>query len=450
MDPTQIFSARLRISQTQILLAAFILLEALFWRLRRFGNLETYVVETIATGLAAGVIYFLATYGLEHTREGRLAFWLVLAAGILFRATLWPLAPTLSNDLYRYRFDGIVQLAGENPYLATPDDARLRGVRNLNDSNEMRMPGQEIPTIYPPLAELVFRTAARFLPGPVAFKLPMEAADVLTMILLAAWLRSTGGRAYQLVIYAWNPLVVIEFAASGHSDALALVALVGAFVIIKSRPTLSTLLLACAALLKSFPIMLFPLWLWKQGWPKSRRAWASGFASAALAAVCTWPYRAALHQIPVTMAYFESRWQDNNASLYTILKFLTHSHAVAAGIGVGVAIGLALWTAIRGVNPARAAFWIFGAILLFSPNAYSWYFTWVIPFLCFYSNAAWLLLTVLQFLSYQVLIDYSASGRWHFDPRYVALTYAPFYALLLWQALRSRSHGSPAGNKLKS
>ncbi|HEY4742336.1 MAG TPA: glycosyltransferase 87 family protein [Candidatus Acidoferrales bacterium] len=445
MVPTENFPARLRISQTQILLAALILLEALFWRLRRFGNLETFVVETIATGLAAGVIYFIAIYGLEHTREGRWAFWLVLAAGILFRATLWPLAPTLSNDLYRYRFDGLVQLAGENPYLTTPDDARLRGLRNPTDLNETRMPGQEIPTIYPPLAELVFRMAARFLPGAVAFKLPMEAADVLTMILLAAWLRSTGGRAYQLAIYAWNPLVIIEFAASGHSDALALVALVGAFVIIKSKPMLSTMLLACAALLKSFPIMLFPLWLWRQGWPKSRRAWASGFASAALAAVCTWPYRAALHQIPVTMAYFESRWQDNNASLYTILKFFTHSHAVAAGIGVGVAIGLALWTAIRGVDPARAAFWIFGAILLFSPNAYSWYFTWVIPFLCFYPNAAWLLLTVLQFLSYQVLIDYSASGRWHFDPRYVALTYAPFYALLLCRALRSRGHGSPLG-----
>jgi hypothetical protein len=37
-----------------------------------------------------------------------------------------------------------------------------------------------------------------------------------------------------------------------------------------------------------------------------------------------------------------------------------------------------------------------------------------------------------------VLIEYSASGRWHFDPRYVALTYAPFYALLLWQAYRDR------------
>jgi alpha-1,6-mannosyltransferase len=440
MAPTENLPARLRISQTQILFTGFILLEALFWRLRRFGNLETFVVETIATGLAAGVIYFIALYGLEHTRESRGAFWLVLAAAILFRATLWPLAPTLSNDLYRYRWDGRAQLAGENPYLATPDDARLRDLRDPSNSNDMRMPAQEIPTIYPPLAELVFRTAARFLPRPVAFKLPMEAADVLTMILLAVWLRAAGGRAYQLAIYAWNPLVVVEFAGSAHSDALTLVALVGAFVIIKSRPTLSTLLLACAALLKSFPIMLFPLWLWRQGWPKSRRSWASAFAAGAIAAVCTWPYRAALHQIPVTMVYFESRWQDNNASLYSILKLLTHSHSVAAGIGMGVAIALALWAAIRGVEPVRAAFLIFGAILLFAPNAYSWYFTWVIPFLCFYPNTAWLLLTVLQFLSYQVLIDYSASGHWHFDPRYVALTYAPFYALLLWQAYRNRVH----------
>jgi alpha-1,6-mannosyltransferase len=438
MAPTENFPVRLRISQTQILFAGFILLEALFWRLRRFGNLETFVVETIAIGLAAGAIYFIALYGLEHTRERRGAFWLVLAAAILFRATLWPLAPTLSNDLYRYRWDGRAQLTGENPYLATPNDARLRGLRDPANSNDMRMPAQEIPTIYPPLAELVFRTAARFLPRPVAFKLPMEAADVLTMILLAVWLRAAGGRAYQLAIYAWNPLVVVEFADSAHSDALALAALVGAFVIIKSRPTLSTLLLACAALLKSFPIMLFPLWLWRQGWPKSRRSWASAFAAAAIAAVCTWPYRAALRQVPVTMAYFESRWQDNNASLYSILKLLTHSHAIAAGTGVAVASVLALWAAIRGAEPARAAFWIFGAILLFAPNAYSWYFTWVIPFLCFYPNTAWLLLTVLQFLSYQVLIDYSASGHWHFDPRCVALTYAPFYALLLWHASRNR------------
>ena len=435
MPPLGNSAARPGISQTVILLSGFVLLEALFWRVHRLGDLEVYVVEMIATGLAAGVVYFISIWGLEHTRESRGAFWLILAAAILFRATLWPLAPTLSNDLYRYQWDGRTQLAGENPYLAAPHNARLRGLLDRNNSNELRMPAQEIPTIYPPLAELVFRASARFLHGPVAFKLPMEAADILVMILLALSLRSAGGRAYQLAIYAWNPLVVIEFAASGHSDALALAALMGALVIINSRRTVSTLLLACAALLKSFPILLFPLWLWRQEWPKSARAWANGFAAVALAVVCTWPYRAALHQIPATMAYFESRWQDNNASLYSVLKFLTHSHALAAGIGVAASVAIAFWAAIRKIEPARAAIWIFGTVLLFVPNAYPWYFTWIIPFLCFRPNAAWLLLTVLQFLSYHVLIDYSALGKWHFDPHYVALTYAPFFALLAWQAL---------------
>jgi len=445
MPPIENFFKRLKISQVQVLLAGFVLLQALFWHLRRLGNLETFVVETIATGLAAGVIYFLAIYGIEHARESRAAFWLIIAAAILFRATLWPLAPTLSNDLYRYRWDGRAQLAGENPYLATPNDPRLQRLRDSSNFNEMRMPAQETPSIYPPLAELVFRAAARYLRSPVAFKLPMEAADVLTVILLAVWLRRTGGRAYQLAIYAWNPLVIVEFAGSGHSDALALVALVAAFVIINSRPMLSTLLLACAALLKSFPILLFPLWLWKQGWPRSPRAWASGFAAAALAAACTWPYRTALRQIPATMAYFESRWQDNNASLYSVLKILTHSHTFAASAGVVVAAGLAFLTAARRIEPARAALWIFGAVLLFAPNAYSWYFTWIIPFLCIYPSAAWMLLTVLQFLSYHVLIDYSALGTWHFDGRYVALTYVPFYAMLAWEALKKKRQLLEAG-----
>ena len=44
----------------------------------------------------------------------------------------------------------------------------------------------------------------------------------------------------------------------------------------------------------------------------------------------------------------------------------------------------------------------------------------------------WLMLTILQFLSHEVLIGYQATGAWHFRPLFLALTYAPFYAWLLW------------------
>jgi len=425
-------------AQTAILLAGFLALEAMFAWLHHLRNLEFFVVETIAVGLLGGVVYLLVIFGLEHTPESRNSVWLLLVVGIIFRVTLWPLVPTLSNDLYRYRWDGNAQLHGLNPYLAQPEDPALAPLWNTSDPYESRMPATDMPTIYPPLAEQVFKYSARYLPATVAFKLPMELCDIVVMILLAVWLRAEGGRAYQLAIYAWSPLVIVEFAASGHSDALALAALVAAFVIIKSRRTVSTLLLAAATLLKSFPILLFPLWLRRNGWPRSARAWFEGAAAAAFALICAWPYRAALHQIPITMATFEANWQDNNASLYTLLKIFSDSHEFAAGIGVGVTVGLAIWTALRKIEPTRAAFLILGAVLIFSPNAYPWYFTWIIPFLCFNFNPAWLLLTILQFLSYRVLIEYQDYGIFNFDPRYLALTYIPFYAVLVWQVARRK------------
>ena len=92
----------------------------------------------------------------------------------------------------------------------------------------------------------------------------------------------------------------------------------------------------------------------------------------------------------------------------------------------------------RKIDPPLAALWIFGTVLLFSPNAYSWYFTWTIPFLCFYPSAAWMLLTVLQFLSYHVLLRYLALGDFHFDPHMVALTYVPFFGMLVWEMFKRR------------
>ncbi len=403
--------------------------------MRRLGNLKLHVVETIALALAAGAIYLVVLYALERLPESGTAFWLILAGALLFRLTLAPLEPSLSTDIYRYRWEGRVQQAGWNPYIVRPDDPRLAPLR---DAYWSEMPGRDIPSVYPPVAELISRLTWRVLPGPVGFKLPFLLADLLVVGILAGWIRSTGGRSFHLAIYAWNPLVVVEFAASGHNDALALAGLVAAIVIIRRNAAVSTLLLTAAALAKAFPVVLVPAWLRRTGWRNA--VWA-----AALAAVCAWPFRSAWlgsahHKWPGildTLAYYESRWQNNNASLYGLIAWFSGSTDLAAGLGVGVVAGLAVWAAARRMDVVRAAYLLIGAILMLAPNGYSWYFTWIVPLLCFFPNPAWLLLTVLQFLSYNVLIDYQVSGRWHFDPVLQWLTYAPFYALLLWQALRS-------------
>jgi hypothetical protein len=157
------------------------------------------------------------------------------------------------------------------------------------------------------------------------------------------------------------------------------------------------------------------------------------------------------------LAYYESRWQNYHASLYAVLAWFSGSHDVAVGVGLGAVAGLAIWVAFAyplrswplvADDAARAAYLLVGAILMLAPNGYSWYFTWIVPLVSFFplrgSRTAWLLLTVLQFLSYNVLIDFEATGRWHFGAFYQWLTYAPFYALLLAQALVGKRFLAPA------
>jgi hypothetical protein len=427
-------------------------LALLYGILHAWGDLRPYIPETIAVCLAAGVVYLVALYALERTPNHAWAFWLILAGALLFRLQLFPLEPALSDDVLRYRWEGRIQAAGWNPYAVRPDDPRLAGLR---DEHHASVPGRDIPSIYPPLLELVYGVTYRLLPEVpgmatlILFKLPYLVADLFLVGLLAGWVRSTGGGNALVALYSWNPLVVVEFAASGHHDALASASVVAAcLMILRGRGTVSTLLLTAAALLKFFPAVLFPLWLRRMNWPRAPWSWINIGLGAALAAACVWPYRGAWRIVLESLAYYESRWQMNNASLYALLVWLSGSRDVAAGVGVGVVAGLALWAAARRLDAMRAAYLLFGAILMLSPNSFSWYFTWMVPLLVFFPNPAWLLLTVLQFLSYHVLIDYQASGTWQFQPLFLWLTYGPFYACLLAGSLRARQ-GSPEPAKLR-
>ncbi len=418
-------------------------LEGLFLLLLRLNDLKMHVIETILVGLVAGVVYLVALYFLERAGDRRGLLWIILAAAFLFRFTLVWLEPSLSDDLYRYRWDGLIQRAGWNPYAIAPDDPRLAGFR---DAYWPHVSNQEMPNIYPPVTELVLRGTAAASPKLLVFKGPLLLAESLLIALLAFWIRRSRRREYSLAIYAWNPLVVVEFAASGHNDPLAMLFSAAAlFLIIERRIVLSTLALGAAVLAKFYPILLAPLWLRRTGWPRKPRSWAGLGLSSVLAAAACWPFRAAWPGILGLFQPYRRHWV-NNASLYSVLKWFSGSDDWAWGIGVGIVAGIALWAAIRNIEPLRAAYLLFGAVPLLSQNAFSWYFLWVVPLLVFFPNPAWLLLTVLQFLSYHVLIGYGITGDWKFDPFFLWLEYGPFFALLVWQAFRSggRSRSSAA------
>jgi alpha-1,6-mannosyltransferase len=423
------FSSRVQLGSV---LAGGALLEVFYGRLHHLNDLKLHVVEFIALALGAGAVYLIALYFLEHSTGTRGAYLLLIAAAIAFRLTLFPLEPSLSDDIHRYRWDGRIQNRGWNPYALAPDDPRLAPLR---DAHWAAMPGRETPSIYPPAAQLVYRLTDKVLPGTTGFKTPFALADLLIVLLLAWHFRSADDRSFRLAVYAWNPLVVVEFAGSGHNDALALAGVVATVLIIRRHPAVSMMPLAMAALAKAFPAVLLPLWLRRAGWPKTRAGWLAVALGGATGALLVAPYWGGLGMLPANLIYYEATWRNYHASLYTVIGWLAGNPRVAVWIGTAVVWGLALWLAANRAEPERAAFLLFGTILLFAPNGYSWYFTWIVPFLCFYPNAAWLLLTVLQFLSYNVLVDYGINGRWQFDPFFQWLVYAPFFAMLAGEFL---------------
>jgi len=421
------------------LISAGVVLELIFLRMHKLYYLKNHVIGFIELALAAGTIYLIALYGFTRTHATRAATILLIFLAIAFRAPLWTLEPTLSDDLHRYRWEGKVQAHGYNPYTIAPNDARLASLR---DYYYTLVPGRELPAIYPPASELVFRAAWKLCPGPVAFKIPFELADVLTIFVLAWIFRNDPRRNFRLAVYAWNPLVIVEFAGSGHNDALAILGIVSGLAMFKKWPSLSVVPVALATTAKVFPAVLLPVWIRRAGWPQRKSGWwAAAFAALACVLVVV-PYWRGLPMFRANFAYYEATFKNYHASLYSIIDWLTGGHSkIPALVGITASWGLALYLAWRRSETTRAAYLLIGTILLFSPNGYSWYFTWIVPLLCFFPNPAWLLLTVLQFLSYHVLIGYGILGVFHFDPFFQWLVYTPFYLLLIAHWIYRRQGG---------
>jgi alpha-1,6-mannosyltransferase len=412
-----------------LLMGFGVVLEALYLRIYFIHYLKNHVISFMALALCAGVIYLVSLYALERTTASRTAYSLLIFLAIVFRATLWPMEPTLSDDLQRYRWEGKVQANGWNPYGIAPNDPRMA---YLHDKYYEVMPGRELPSIYPPATQLIFRLDWKLFPGPTAFKVPFAAADVFVLLILAWMFRQRRDRVFRLAVYAWNPLIIVEFAASGHNDSLALLGIVAGIALATRHKILANVPIALAAMAKVFPAVLLPVWIRRAGWPEKRSGWLAAAVAAATALLVMLPYWNALGMFRATLTYYEATWRNYHASLYTVIDWATGGHSrIPALAGILSSWGLSFWLAWKRAEPARAAYILVGTILAFGPNGYSWYFTWIVPLLCFFPNPAWLLLTVLQFLSYNVLIRYGILGEFTFDPTIQWLVYIPFYLLLI-------------------
>ena len=439
-------------------------LEAVYVLILLLYNLKEQVVWFIALALAAGLLYLISVWLVFRPlpAAGRWTLRFIFAAGLVFRATLFPLYPSLSDDLIRYRWDGKMQVAGYNPYLLPPADPQLE---HLRDETYPGVAGKHYVAIYGPFTELLFRFwyrvalaagAAAGAPGHVylsvlLMKVPMLAFDFGAALLLALLLGRLGLPKQRVLVYWWSPLAVVEFAASGHNDSIAIFFLLLALLgFAAGEKAWSLVALALSTLTKLFTAFLWPVVLVR--WLE-RGCWRGLLLPVLCGVVGYWPFREGLVQVLPGLSMFAQQWR-NNDSLFALFHAVTGSHVGASVVFVAIVAGVAGFLAGRRVALLRAAFLILGTTLLCAANVFPWYLTWILPLLAISPNPAWLLFTVLVFLFYEVLIGYAALGVWEDNPMIRLLVYVPFYTVLVggWLAgqrktnsegpLRSAHHSS--------
>src|SRR5262245_25300760 len=175
----------------------------------------------IKLALIQGVIYLVASFIAWRAGPSRSTLLVVVIFAILFRLSVLFAPPLLSDDVYRYVWDGRVQSAGINPYRYIPADNKLEGVRDTAIYPKINR-RDYAPTMYPPGAEAIFLLTTRISQSVTWMKATMVGFEAITAWALMALLASFGLSRQRVLIYAWHPLVVWEFAGSGHLDAIAI------------------------------------------------------------------------------------------------------------------------------------------------------------------------------------------------------------------------------------
>jgi len=417
------------------LLLIAVALGVIFKRIARHQPLENYVPEFIALMLLAGVLYLAGVYVVQRYKCEPAALLVILGASVIFRLFFLPLSPTLSEDVYRYQWEGRIVRAGINPYSVYPAMPGLRWADNPDHPVEA---GRTTPTLYPPLSEAAF-AGVRTVAG---YKRLFTALDLATVALILFFLAATQQPLERVLIYAWNPAVLISFALSGHNDSLAIAMLLAAtLLIIGRRRALSISFLALSFLSKLFPVLLLPAFL-------KRTRWSYAGIFGGLVLLGYFPFLGARGHLFRGLSDFAAGW-ENNDSLFRLLRMAGNSKPQAELVAGILLMGLVLYVLKMRMDLFQAGLVTLAGLLFLSPNAFPWYFTWIVPFLCFVPNLPLLLVTVTCVLGYSPVISYAAGGLYQNSPIMLILEYLPVYAWLAYEivgGLQAKQEVAPNGH----
>jgi len=444
---------------------------------------RAYALRDLRQHTVAFVVLFFILFALylatvvlilRHESEpvSRSTWLIIILFALAPRLLLLPMKPTLSDDMFRYVWDGRIQNKGLNPYQYPPNAPEVSQFRRSDTTVWPHINRKSFVTVYPPGAQMAFAAIWRVVGDSVTgFKAAFILAELVGAWLLFRLLRALGQPPQRVLIYLWSPLLIFEVAHAGHVDGLMLPFLILAlWARVKERYWISGLGLGLAVLVKLIPLILLPALL-PLSLPPSRHTagnarWWPSLQMLLIAAGATTmgylPYIVTGTDVAGFLPhYFGENFNMGLARIvYEVAEKYGRSGSTFANLFTfGGLLVLGLFFALKPAKNDRSALircvWLIGWFTLFTQNLFPWYLLWLLPLLaCLVERGKFLgfrlaPMTAWLYFSGLIMLSYLFFVRWRIIPWAQIAEFAPLYVLLLaggWFSRHSRGVKAFAGS----
>ncbi|MCB0558511.1 MAG: hypothetical protein H6573_01745 [Lewinellaceae bacterium] len=395
---------------------------------------------------------FLVYLGMYRKANDPVALYFFLGVAVIARLLLIGAFPQLSDDIYRFLWDGRLINQGINPFAHLPSYYLQEGNQLAGLDTELfaQLNSPEYFTIYPPVAQAIFALATWLFPysipaATVVIKLFLFFCELGSLILLVKLLARLGFPEKGVLLYALNPMILIEVMGNLHFEgAMIFFLLLSLWWLVSGRYLFSAAALAFSVASKLLPLLFCFFLIRRLGWRRSLKYFAlmglvllllfspllggaffSGMGSSLRLYFQRFEFNGSI--------YYVLRWIGFQLSGYNLIQYLGPALAACTFLGISLAALLGRRRDWRSL-PALMLFAIC-LYLAFTPTVHPWYASLPLvlaPFTRFRFPVLWTALISLTYINYSY-------------PEYdeqlwiVALEYLLVYGLALWEVWSGRN-----------
>ena len=388
------------------------------------------------------VAYFLLLKYKKHFTKIK---WLI-ALAVLIRIVLLFQIPNLSDDYFRFIWDGRLLAHGNNPFLFLPSniiDNELFVQNNLSVELFNGLNSKIYYTCYPPVNQLIFGISAFLSPNSISgsiiiMRLFIILAELGTILLLIKLLKLFEIQQNLFMIYAFNPLSIVELTGNLHFEAIMICFLIlSIYFLIKEKLFLSAFIFSLAVGIKLLPLIFLPLLIKKLGWKKGLLFSGSVLGLFGLMFVPFLSRELITNFFSSINLYFQKF--EFNASIYYLVRWLGYrvtGYNIIAVAGIILSI-ISFLTIVcialfyRNKNSAsvfQLMLFTITAYFLFATTIHPWYLVTPVAFSVFTQfrfAIVWSALSVLSYSAYHIF-PYK-ENIWFVSLEYFAVGYYFIY-----------------------